>query len=176
MRTRAKIIFLAGALLILSLGGYAQTLNYKMGAMFVYNFTKYIQWPPGSNANEFVIGVYGSSPFTSELNNLVSGKRVGQRTISVITVKSTDEALSCQILIIPASQAGNLKKIVEALKGKPVLIVCESEGSSKKGASISLFLDEDDDGKTKFEINKSAILGDGLILSQSLLGLAAHVY
>lgn len=159
----------------ISVVSHAQSLNYSMASLYIYNFTKYIDWPNKYTSDEFVIGVYGSSPLTSEMNKLIAGKHVGSKLIVVKVFKSIEEAQGCQILFVPVDETTNLKKISEAFKGKPVLVVCEKEGLSKKGASISIFLDEDDDYKTKFEMNKAYIEIGGLIISQNLIHLAAKV-
>jgi hypothetical protein len=174
MRRRINILVVLAGMLIPSLSTLGQTLNYKMESLYVYNFTKYIDWPANDNSTEFVIGVYGNSPLTEELNRSVAGKHVGFRTISVKVFKTLDEAMKCQILFIPTSESGNLKKMTDELKGKPILVVCEKEGLCRKGAGISIFLDDDDDYKTKFEMNKNSIENNGLVVSKMLLRLATQ--
>ncbi len=112
---------------------------------------------------------------TSLLNKYISSKHVGQRSIVVKVIKSLDEAAGCSILFVPSDQSSKIKQLSEQLKGKPVLIISEKYGQSKKGASISIFLDEDDDDKTKFEICKTLIVSNGLIISSNLLKLASQV-
>src|ERR1700722_18335288 len=154
MRKGAIILITA---LLISVNMRAQTLNYKLAAMYVYNFTQYIEWPKNDNSAEFVIGVYGNTPLADELKKTVIGKHVGAKNITVKTFTSLDEANNCSILFIAPSQSGNIKKISEQFKGKHILLICDKEGFSKKGASISVYLDEDDDYKTKFELNKEYI-------------------
>lgn len=173
MRKRVNIVVLV-AMFFTSLSIHAQTLNYKMASMYVYNFTKYIDWPATDRSTDFVIGVYGSTPLTAELNKSVAGKHVGYRIITVQVFKTMNEVVGCQILFVPLSESGNIKKISDLIKGKPILLVCEKEGLCKKGAGISIYLDEDDDYKTKFEMNKSSIELNGLTISQTLLHLAAQ--
>jgi len=152
----------------------AQKLNYELVSMYVYNFTKYIEWP--KNNNDFVVGVYGASPITVMLTKYISSKHVGSRPIVVKVINSPEDANTCSILFLPLDQSNKIKQLNDELKGKPVLIVSEKYGMSKKGASISIFLDEDDDEKTKFDINKISITNNGLIISTNLLRLASQVY
>lgn len=152
----------------------AQTLNYKLASVFIYNFTKYVEWPSDKQAGDFVIGVYGESPLTGELNKFISTKRVGDRTIVVKVVSSMEETAECNILFIPLTQSGKTLEISKAIKGKPTLTVTEKPGLIKKGACISIFLDEDDDYKTKFELNKTTINDNGLQVALNLLQLAAR--
>jgi hypothetical protein len=169
-----RIIF--GAMLLLSFNSFAQTLNYQIASMYIYNFARYISWPKNDKNTEFVIGVYGNTPITDELKRMVSGKLVGQKPIVVKIMANLDTSANCSILFIAPSQDGNLKKISELYKGKHVLLICDKEGLSKKGASISIYLDEDDDYKTKFEMNKEYIEFNGLFISKSLIQLAAKVF
>jgi hypothetical protein len=165
-----------GVMLLLSFNSFSQTLNYKIASLYIYNFARYISWPKNDKTTEFVIEVYGATPITDELKRAVSGKLVGQKPIVVKTITTIDTSANCSILFIAPSQDGNLKKISEQFKGKHVLLICDKEGLSKKGASISIYLDEDDDYKTKFEMNKEYIEFNGLFISKSLLQLAAKVF
>jgi hypothetical protein len=154
----------------------AQKLNYEIVSMYVYNFTKYIEWPKDKNNSDFVVGVYGESGITTMLNKYISSKHVGERPIVVKVISTPEEAAQCSIIFIPADQNTKLKQLSEQLKSKPILIICEKLGMSKKGASISIYLDEDDDDKTKFEISRTAISASGLIISANLIRLAVQVY
>src|SRR2546423_14160613 len=56
--------------------------EYALKAAFLYNFTKYIEWPSAeANEKEFIIGVVGSSPIVNPLieiakNKTVKGKKI----------------------------------------------------------------------------------------------------
>jgi len=154
----------------------AQRLNYEIVSMYVYNFTKYIEWPDKSNSDDFVIGVYGQSPVTVMLTKYISSKHVGMRPITVKVINTPEDANTCSIVFLPMEQSSKIKQLSDQLKGKPVLIISEKYGLSKKGAAITIFLDEDDDEKTKFVINKSTVTDCGLIISTNLLRLASQVY
>jgi hypothetical protein len=154
----------------------AQEINHKLASVFVYNFTKYIDWPADHKTGDFIIAVVGESPITNEFNKVISTKKVGNQYISVKVTNTLEGIENCNIIFLPAAQSYRLKEIIASLKGKPILIICEKPGLAKKGAGINLFLDEDDDYKTKFEINKKAIENAGLLLSNQLINLAEIVY
>ena len=168
------LIALAALLLVTRVS--AQKLNYELVSMYVYNFTKYIEWPKDKNNSDFVVGVYGETPAMAMLMKYVSAKHVGQRTIVVKKVSTSAELGNCSIVFLSGSESSKIKQFSDELKGKPVLIVCEKYGLSKKGAGISIYLDEDDDNKTKFEMSKTIINASGLVISTTLLRLAAQVY
>lgn len=52
--------------------------EYQLKAAFVYNFTKFIDWPGESvRGLTFQICVLGQNPFGSELTHLTDGKVIG---------------------------------------------------------------------------------------------------
>jgi hypothetical protein len=155
----------------------AQTLNYKLASVFVYNFVQSIEWPKDKRSGDFVIGIYGSSPLTAELVKFITTKHVGAQPIVVkeLTSLNDQSAADCQVIFIPLGQSDKIKQICEQFKGKPILIITEKFGLCKKGASISIFLDEDDDYKTKFELNRTIIESNGLSVSERLVLLASQI-
>ena len=163
-------------LVMLSYESVAQEINHKLASVFVYNFTKYIDWPVAHKNGDFVIGVFGSSEVIQEFNKVVGTKKVGNQSIVLQMRHSMEELDECNVVFVTVGESYRLKEIAAALRGKPTLIICEKPGLAKRGASIDLFLDEDDDYKTKFEINKKLIESNGLIISSQLINLAEGVY
>jgi hypothetical protein len=168
-----------GALLILFLAIspaflQAQELDSRITSMFVFNFTKYIEWPAGSLGEKFIIGVVGNPGLTTGLNKIVGSRTAAGKPILVkpIDKNAVQDAGSCQILIFGSGSAGLMKSFTEALQGKHILLVTEKEAGLRKGVGINLILDEDDDFKTKFMLNKTAIETAGLKVSSSLVGLS----
>src|ERR1700704_3372966 len=58
-----------------------QEANLK--AVFIYNFTRYIDWDTSSVENEFVIGVIGSSAVTEALAEIAKTKTVKNKKIII---------------------------------------------------------------------------------------------
>lgn len=151
----------------------AQTFNYKVNSMYIYYFTKYVGWSAGLKHNEITIGIIGDSPVIDELKTLTGNKKVNGEVI-VIKKIAVAEAASCQIIIISKSSIAQLKQVQEEIKNQPVLIVTEKAGYINKGADISIYIDDEDNFKTKFELNKSNFQNKGLKVSRELLGLAEN--
>ncbi|MES2732727.1 MAG: YfiR family protein [Bacteroidota bacterium] len=149
--------------------GTAKAQDYKFHSLFVYNFTKYIQWPESAQSGDFVIGVFGNSAITSELEKLVANKTVGAQKIVVRKVHSIAEADKLQILFIPQNKSKEFDAIQQSLKGKPVLLVTEKDGFGKKGSGINFVIL---DGKMRFELNLAATQMAGLKVSSQLSSLA----
>jgi len=173
---KQKSLLITFFLAILSFKSIAQELDHKLASVFIYNFTKYIDWPADHKNGDFVIGVFGDISIVEVFNKCIASKKVGNQPIAMRMTRSMDGIEQCNIVYVSLSESYRLKDILMVLKGKPTLIICEKMGLAKKGASINLFLDEDDDYKTKFEINKKAIEGSGLIISTQLVNLAERAY
>lgn len=143
---------------------YGQDLG-KYQALYIYNFTKYIQWPKADQ--ELVIGVLGSGTINRELEKMVNNK--GADKLKFVKLSSFDNLNKCDIIFLAKDQERNLKLVLEKTDGKSILIISESEKSVEKGAGISFFLENE---KLKFSINKGAVESRNMKISSSLLTLA----
>ena len=56
------------------LPAFAQT--YRMHSVFIYSFTRYVQWPAAYNQGDFEILVLGDSPILEELKAMAQAKKV----------------------------------------------------------------------------------------------------
>mgnify|MGYP001799560797 CR=1 FL=1 len=81
---KAKIFIQFGLVfLFLSNGLQAGAQDYKFHSIFMYNFTKYIQWPASYQSGEFIIGVLGTSPITEHLTNMAKVKSAGAQQFEI---------------------------------------------------------------------------------------------
>ena len=165
-----------GLFLVITLGVpsnvQAQTTDYKFHSVFIYNFTKYIQWPASHQSGEFVIGVLGNSPISADLEKMAANKMVGAQKIVIKKFKSLSEAAECHILFIPNNANLNFEDIQTKFKGKPTLLITEKSGLAQKGSGINFVLQ---DNKWKFELNEAATQSAGLKVSKELSKLAINV-
>jgi hypothetical protein len=151
----------------------AQDVDYKAYTLFVYNFMKYIEWPEANSKGDFVLGIYGDSPITKELQALAANRKLKGRTITVKTINKPEDIGDCQLLYIPSSKSSVVKALKDQMKDKPVLLVGEREGLAKKGTALSFCTLEDD--ALKFDINKKEIEQHQLKISSSLIQLGIVV-
>lgn len=163
-------VFFAFVFLLICQGVFAQ--NEKYQALFIYNFTKFIDWPQSYKSGKFRIGVYGSSSIISELKSIAQTKTVGSQQIEVTKVNTEEEASKCHMLYIPGNKSSSLQEIVAELSNKPLLIIVDDKGAAKNGAGISFLVQG---GKQKFEINTNRIKSCGLKVDQSLINLGIEV-
>jgi hypothetical protein len=150
----------------------AQTTDYRFHSVFIYNFTKYIQWPAAHQSGDFVIGVLGNSAISSELEKMAANKTVGAQKIVVKKFKSLAEAADCHILFLPSMGNYNFDDVQTKFKGKPTLLITERTGLAQKGSGINFIMQ---DNKWKFELNEAATQSAGLKVSKELSKLAINV-
>jgi len=147
----------------------------RMRAIFLYNFTRYFEWPDYGDAyyksletpglDSFTIYVVGNNPeLVAELRSLTTGKLVGYSQLAIINSPAYDSKLwtqSAETMMRPI----NPPAIIYYCPSTPIvtnkgsLIVAETPGACTKGASINFQVVND---KLGFEYSQSAALAAGL--------------
>lgn len=157
--------------LIISMTGFTAGRDYKYHSVFVYNFTKYIEWP-GSN-QEVVIGILGNlESANAAFKKMADLKSSDNKKFIIRNITDVNAVAGCQILFIPEQESSKLADYLPKLQGKPILVITEREGLIKKGSCINFVTI---DGKLNIELNRSAIDQAGLKVSGQLLALAILV-
>lgn len=177
MRLRKTIFFssLGLWLLLAAAIGHAQNSpprEYQLKAAFLFNFAKFIDWPPETFADEkspFLIGVLGDNPFGNDLQQTVAGKKINERPIAVQLCHAVAEATNCQILFICNSEKKHFAEIIQSLHGAAILTVSETDQLKDSGVMIN-FVQES--GKIRFQIKDAAARAARLKISAKLLSLA----
>ncbi len=143
--------------------------------MYIYNFTRYFEWPEGSKAGTFTIHILGASnSLVKELNdNVASKKTIGGQKVEVINTEKVDSKHAPQVLYITPDQYPQLKSIASKLKNKGVLVIAEKDGAAKAEAVINFVVINN---KQKFEFNKNNATKYGLKTSEELKNQASAVY
>ncbi|WP_462279955.1 YfiR family protein [Salinivirga cyanobacteriivorans] len=146
--------------------------NEKFKALFMYNFTKYIEWPGDKQSGDFVIGILGNSPMKKELEVIATKKKVGSQPIKVKVFNSINDIGSCHILFIPSGKSSSLDEVKARVGGKGVLIITDRTGFGRKGSGINYVLKG---GHQDFEINKSTMAEQRLKVNSALYSLGTVI-
>jgi hypothetical protein len=142
--------------------------EYRVKAAFLYNFIKFVEWPPRAASGSIVVCVAGRNPFGTVLSDTVRGETIeGRRIESRVILEPTD---GCHIVFIP--EGANAGPYLRAAHGQPVLTVGEAPGFIEQGGLIRFYLDG---GTVRFEIHREAADRAGLRISSRLLQLARLV-
>jgi hypothetical protein len=145
----------------------------KIKAIYIYNFTKYIEWPTEYKDGNFVIGVYGTNmPLLNELNKMATSKMVGAQKMEIKNVSNSAEASQCHIIYILSDNSSQLADVVGKVKGKSTLIVTDKAGMTKQGAGINFSVVEN---KQKIELNRGNIEKYKLKVASTLVDMAVQV-
>jgi hypothetical protein len=150
--------------------------EYQVKAAFLFNFAKFVDWPPGSFASPqapFLICILGKDPFGRAIDDALQGKSIGEHPVSVLRVKDIAEGRRCQILFAGVLESRNMAGILDGLRGTNILLVGEADGFATSGGTIQFTLEEN---HVRFLINVDAADRAGLKFSSKLLALAKIVH
>lgn len=151
----------------------AQTAaEYQVKAVFIYNFTRFIDWPAAafeSAGSPFTIGILGEDPFGNALEEAVGSEKVNNHSIVIKRFATVKEVTACQILFINSKDAEYIKNTISELKDKSVLTVSDASNFASSGGVIGFFLENN---KVRMQINTEAAKAASLVISSKLLSLS----
>ena len=149
--------------------------EYSVKLGFLYNFTKFVEWPSDSFRDPgapLVICIVGHDPFRQDLEGELRTRKVGDHPVEVRTRTPSDRLNVCHIVFVPVTEKNQCDRILRDLKGSRTLTVGETEGFAVLGGIINLTIQ---DNKVHFEINRLAADRAGLKIGSKLLGIAKIV-
>lgn len=156
-------------------GETANSDEYQIKAVFLYNFAHFTEWPASAldDANSpLVIGVLGDDPFSGSLDELVRGEKVNRHPLIVQRYRQAEDIKVCHVLFVSRSEMKHLERVLSTLKSRSVLTVGEADGFAKRGGMIR-FVTENN--KIRFRINVEAARAANLTISSKLLRAAEIV-
>ncbi|MEO7209038.1 MAG: YfiR family protein [Steroidobacteraceae bacterium] len=141
----------------------------QVQAVFLFNFTRFVEWPPQTFAapsDPFVIGIVGSDPFGARLDEAVRNEQINGHILTVRRFRSISEVDNCQILFIDRSEIGRLGQILAALDHHSTLTVSEADGAAQHGVMIQFATEN---SRIRLRINVDSARAVGLTISSKLL-------
>jgi len=144
---------------------YTQTTIPKAQTLFIYNFSRLIEWPANYRTGPFVIGILGTSEVANELEVYTKGKKVGTQDIAIMHYKTPQEISNCHILFVPFSRTKQIPELIGVLGGKSTLIITEKTGALDEGAAINFVILGD---KMRFELKPENATKFGIKFSSKL--------
>jgi hypothetical protein len=146
--------------------------EHQVKAAFLYNFTKFIEWPEArfaSATSPIVIGLVGRDPFAGELAELVNGRQVRGRTLAVRVVRSVAECVDVHLLFVPEGGEAVLGADLSGFDAQAIVTVGESESFRAAGGMIRFVVLS---GKMRFVIYHVPGPNAGVHIGPQLLKLA----
>ncbi len=165
-----KTVLAISAFLLLSTAARAQDEKFK--ALFMYNFTKYIEWPQAKQSGNFVIGVCGNASIVPELQEIASKKTVGSQKIEIKEVASSDDPAKLHILYVTEDKTEAVDGFVGKVKGKGVVLITDKPGLAEAKSGINYIKDG---GRLKYEVSHKHLSEEGVKVSSQLAQLGSAV-
>ena len=141
-------------------------------ATFLFNFTKFVEWPSPPAAEPFRLCVVAEPAFGASVDRIVAGEAAQGRPIVRVTPATPDAARNCEMLFIGRNEADRVDRWIAAVRSMPVLVVGESRGFCEHGGHINFVVE---DNHVRFDVNRDAASRAGLTISSKLLRIARQV-
>jgi hypothetical protein len=167
LRRRLGLLLLAPLLLGLVQAAVPEA---TVKALFLFHFTHFVSWPPGTYPAPqapLVIGIWGSAPFDGTLADVIRREKAGSHPLELRQVSSAAEAKSCQILYVPRGSEADFRE--SNLRGVPILTVGETTSFLRDGGIIAFRTEA---GHVRLRVNLTAAKDSTVEISSTLLRLA----
>ena len=151
------------------------SLELRVKAAFLYQFAGYVEWPANASPQPgapITIAVLGADSLATELSQVVTGRTVGGRAVTVRRVKPGESLTGVHILFIGRAENERLSQLAQASQPRAILTVTETDGALTKGSMINFVLV---DRRVRFEVALDSAEKGGLRLSSRLLAVAQLV-
>lgn len=162
----------AALLLFVPLAAAGQALEHEIKAAFVFKFLSFVEWPAQAFARPetpIAIGVLGAEEVFNELQEIVPGRVVQGRPVTVRRVREGESANGLHVLY-----AGGGGGTALASLGQPrhLLTITEWDGALDQGSIINFVHSE---GRVRFEVALDTAERRGLHISSRMLAVAQNV-
>ena len=148
---------------------YGQTGIPRAQANFIYNFTKFFDWPQTEKTGDFVIGVLGSREIASELEKVTNGKKNITQNIVIKYFNKIDQVSKCHVIFVSSFKSNKIANI-HSKTGVHCLIISDSNSAIEKGAVIQFILEGD---RLKYEFSRNNALKHGLKFHSKISEMAS---
>ncbi len=148
------------------------SVEYKIKAGYLYNFTKFITWSENDLVT-FNLCIFGEDPFGSIIDP-IEKRFVRSKPIRLFRVNSINELQHCQLIYFSSAASENelsllSKSILMINISASTLTVGESTAFIESGGMIAFSLEQ---GKVRLKINLKTLRANGLGISAKLLEVA----
>ena len=146
----------------------------QLQVAYLYNFTRFIDWPEGAADRSFVIGLIGDPLIEPHLRKLEARTAHG-RPIQVRRYETPEAITPSEILFVGGAVEDQLDAVLEQTVGRPTLLVGDTPGYVGRGVAIEFFLKPNifrEKSRLRFRIDPEVIRRHGLTVSAQLMDVA----
>ena len=174
---QAALLLLACLWLLPLYSGWCDSVTgqeYEVKAGFIYNFAKFVTWPPQAydKAPGLLVLCFASHDPAVDVFYKLDGKLIRGRKIKVIAYNGEACLEQSQILFLATQDKAFIQQVLGLVKGRSILTIGEVEGFTQWGGIINFF---QANNRLRFQINIDAARREGLRMSSQLLGSAQIV-
>ncbi len=174
---RVRIAISASLLLALCTGlphaSHAFALEHDelaVRAAFVFNLTKYVEWPHAGN--QLTVGFVGDGPMGEVLKQTLDGKTSDARRIDVLLAPSDSALERCDLLYVAYTSSRKNREVIERLRNRGVLTVGETDSFAKQRGMVGLVKKGN---QIQIQINLEAARDAGIKISSRLMSVATLI-
>ncbi len=163
--------FLVSACLLCSTGLRAQTAEreYQIKAVFLFNFTHFVDWPASAFSSghaPMVLGVFGKDPLFPFFEPAIVGEKLNEHIPISKKYAGIDDIEFAHLIFLDTADKKKMEQVIAKLKGRSVLTVGESPDFLAAGGMIRFYMR---DNKIQLQVNVHATKAAGLVISSRLL-------
>jgi hypothetical protein len=172
---RRFLLFAAFILGALPVCAQPQASEAAVKAALLYKFASYVEWPaepavaPGA---PFVIGVSAADDVAGELEQLVRGRPINNRPVTIQRMKDGEGLAGVRMLFVGGRDPARIRAVARAARPLSILVVTDVSGGLEAGSVINFVPTED---RVGFEVSMEAAERSGLKVSSRMLGVARRV-
>jgi len=161
---------LLGALLLPLVAGSAALQEYQLKALYLYNFSIFVAWPPGLRTDApFAYCAAVRDRTTDALAKLLRGEVLDGHSIALRFMARGLELSSCRVFYLNGLSAAQRRALIGRVGRLPILTVAEDPRALDEGAIVALVRKG---RKIRIFINPRAASRRGLRVDSKLLGIA----
>lgn len=153
---------------------YASAQEYRYHPIFIYNFSRYIEWPSGSENGDFVVSVIGKTEAYREMVDISEKKKTIKNRNFVVRQHANISEVSKSDIVFITRGTRVRPADIEQLRKNGTLVITELDNIIQKGSHINFIATKD--SKLGFELNTEAASNGGFKVSSSLASLATKTY
>lgn len=150
----------------------AEVSESEAKAEFVFRIVQFIDWKSGEASGEFSIGVIGDPKFATTLRQVLIGRKVEGRPITVNFSDSAKELSAADVVFVSGGNRRRLGGVITNLSKTSILTLGDSDAFLKAGGMISIVVSRS--GKIRLGAGREALDGSKLKVSSKLMRILAR--
>jgi hypothetical protein len=177
---RAELSMFFGTLLSLTLAANAPSAasvgEQKLKSAFLYNFTKFIEWPPERFADPndpIVIGLLADTSMLTEVSSIIENRQVNGRPLAVRLIDDAADLRATHLVFVASHEQSRYVSLRKSFDETAALVVGDSVDCALHDIGIC-FVQQGE--KLRFEVHIDAAERAHVKISAQLQKLAVAVH